>query len=196
MGSIPENLTNYITCLSLFETKSAKLYYDLSEKVDLPLIKSLLMEISLDSQKHATLLRGVGESLPKADRNPQECAEKIGESWNATEELIRELAATPKISAIDLPVLVQKLDSLESVMGEEYYVFVEMKTLEVLAKEINNSYNVSLEGVQSIFASILDDEERHQEVLALIRELIKKKEQEMIAADPLLEYRRIGVPTQ
>jgi hypothetical protein len=192
----PTNLTNYMNCLSLFESKTAKLYLDLAEKVELPLVKSLLMEISLDSQKHSNLLTGISKSMPKSDFNPKTCAEKVGESWQIAETYAKKVAKKEKITAKDLPELIHDLDALESSMGEEYSLLIQMNTLVVLAGEIENSYSISLDGVKSIFSGILEDEEHHKEVLALIREIIKKKELELIAEDPLFEYRRIGVPTQ
>jgi hypothetical protein len=174
-----KNIVGFLRCLSLFESKTATLYSSIAEKVDLPLVKSLFMEISLDSQKHAGLLHGISESLPKSSWNPSECAKKVGEAWNATEIYTREITKKEKIDVQDFPELLEHLDTLEGFAGEEYNVFIQMKTLELLSDEIKKTYNINLEGFKGIFVGILQDEEHNREVIALIKELINKKEQEM-----------------
>jgi hypothetical protein len=191
----PKDLTGFIKCLSLFETNTARLYNELSDKVELPLIKSLLKEISLDSQKHAGLLQGVSESLPKTDWKPSECPAKLGEGRHLTEECYKEIAKKKKIATTELPELLKHLEALESVMGEEYNVFVQLKTLELLSEEIKHIYNINLEGLKSIFISIMEDEQHHSELLTLVKNMVNQKDQEMMVEDPLLRYRRIGVPT-
>jgi hypothetical protein len=192
----PKDITCFIKCLSLFEVKTAKLYRDIADKVDLPLIKSFLMEISLDSQKHAGLLQGVSESLPKTAWKPSECPAKLGEGWRITEFYTKEIAKKEKFTAEELPELLNDLETLENTTGEEYSVFVQMKTLELLAEEIKRSYNINLDGVKRIFAKIMADEEHHSELITQIKDLIIQKDQEMMVADPLLRYRRIGVPSR
>jgi hypothetical protein len=44
-----------------------------------------------------------------------------------------------KIPSGDFPKLAEKLTVLESVLGEEYCMFVQLKTLELMMKEINQS---------------------------------------------------------
>ena len=71
--------------------------------------------------------------------------------------------------------LLPKLTALESSLGEEYYIFVQMKTLQLMAKEINQLYGVDLEKIKKVFESIIRDEEHHREILATIKDIVSKK---------------------
>ncbi|XES78378.1 MAG: hypothetical protein ACBZ72_05760 [Candidatus Bathyarchaeia archaeon] len=64
-----------------------------------------------------------------------------------------------------------KLDVFETILGEEYNIFVQMKTLEFVVKEFEHSYNLNLNHVKSIFVSIIGDEKHHLKLLKTIREL-------------------------
>ena len=47
-----ESLASFVNCLSLLEKKAYLLHKNLSEKVEEPLVKSLIFKMSIDSQKH------------------------------------------------------------------------------------------------------------------------------------------------
>jgi rubrerythrin len=64
-----------------------------------------------------------------------------------------------------------------------------MKTLELLGNEIQRIYDINLDSVKNIFLGIIEDEERHRELLSTIKVLFKQKEQEMLVEDPLVRYR-------
>jgi ferritin len=68
-----------------------------------------------------------------------------------------------------------KLVALESSLGEEYYIFVQMKTLQLIVKEINQLYGIDLEKIKEVFESIIKDEEHHREILAAIKDIVSKK---------------------
>jgi rubrerythrin len=175
----PQSLAEYINCLSSLEEGTNALYKSIASKIDLPLVKSLLQEMAIDSQKHSVMLKGVSKSIaqPKGDR--KECEKKIGESWKIIDQIQKELAKIPQIDASNLRWLSDKLVVFESMMGEDYYVFVQMKTLEMLMKEINQMYNIDLGDVKSIFMKIINDEEHHRELLARIKRMATKKEEEI-----------------
>jgi hypothetical protein len=61
----PKVLADFIKCLSILENDTFLLYKALSDKVEHPLLKSLLNSIAEDSLKHSTLLKGVHESIAK-----------------------------------------------------------------------------------------------------------------------------------
>jgi rubrerythrin len=64
--------------LSLLENNTFLLYENLSEKVEEPLVKSFLLQISIDSQKHSIVLRGVAESIGKPDGKLKNCKKNRG----------------------------------------------------------------------------------------------------------------------
>ena len=70
--------------------------------------------------------------------------------------------------------LLQKLDALESTFGEEYYMFVQMKTLQLMAKMINQLYSINVENIKNVFVSIIKDEEHHREILVTIKNVIEE----------------------
>jgi hypothetical protein len=187
-SSDPKNITNSIKCLSVLEAKTAVLYNVLSEKVELPLIKSMLKEISLDSKKHSTILYGVSNSLPETDWKPKDCKKTLGKVLDAIENFMKDLSGVKSLQESDLSQLSIQLTGLESTMGEEYFVFVQLKTLEVMSKEIGKIYNINLDSLKDIFTGIIDDEEHHREILATIMELIRKKEDEERDSTPLVRF--------
>jgi hypothetical protein len=191
-----KDFTSFLKCLSIFENKTATLYFDLAQKVDFPLVNALLMEISLDSQKHAALFKGISDSMPQTDFDPKQCSKKIGAAWQTTEDFIKEIAKKEKLDSADFPKFIEKIEVLEGVFGEEYNVFVQMKTLDMLAKKIQQTYKVNLDSLKHIFLGIIEDENHHLELIATIKQLVKDKDEEMMIADPLLRYRRICVPSQ
>ncbi len=186
VGSDAKTLANLINCLSLLERNTYLLYKELAEKVEAPLVSSFLLQIAIDSQKHSIALKGVADSVAKPDGNLKDCEKKIGNTWRIVEKLLKEVKGKKKIPSGDFPKLVEKLVVLESVLGEEYYMFVQLKTLELMMKEINQLYDINLGSVKKIFLNIIQDEETHRELLERIKTLVKP-ETELDTA-PVVKY--------
>jgi rubrerythrin len=47
-----ESVADFLHCASILEERAYLLYKNLADKVELPLINSLLLHIAYDSQKH------------------------------------------------------------------------------------------------------------------------------------------------
>jgi len=169
-----KNLVEFISCLSIAESQASLLYKNISTKVDNPLVRALLEEVALDSQKHSALLKGVSESIasPKADQ--KECA-KHDVVLQKILKLQKETAKMQKITLEDLFSLNERLQLLEGQMGEEYYVLVQMKTLTFMMKQINQAYSIDLTSAKRIFTTIISDEERHIELLETIKKMASPK---------------------
>ena len=172
----PRTIAEYMNCLSILESQTSLLYKSLSDKIETPLIKTLLKEIEMDSQKHSMLLKGVGESIAQPKGNQKKCS-KGSETLRTTERLLKEVGGLQRISSEDLLRLSEILEILESAMSEEYYILVQMKTLQMMMTEINQIYNIDLYSVRDIFMNIINDEGHHREILETIKQLIAKKEQ-------------------
>jgi hypothetical protein len=172
----PRTISEYMHCLSILESQTSLLYKSVSDKVEVPLIKTLLKEIEIDSQKHSMLLKGVSESITKPKGNQKKCS-KGSETLQTTERLIKEVAGVERIGSGDLIRLSEILETLESAMAEEYYMLVQMKTLHMMMKEINQMYNIDLYNVRDIFMNIINDEDHHREILETIKQLVAKKEE-------------------
>ena len=170
----PKVLADFINCLGILENDSFLLYKALSNKIELPLVKSLLRAIAEDSLKHSTLLKGVAESITEAKETPKDCEKKTGEAWRLIANFTKEIAAKEKFSEEEMSQLWDKLAFFESIIGEEYYVFVQMKTLDLMMKEINQIYNIDLGSLKSIFTRIINDEEHHREMLGTIKGILQR----------------------
>ena len=189
MNRNPKIIANFISCLSILEDDTASLYRSLSEKVGHPLVKSLLFSISEDSRKHGTLLRGVAESISKIPGKPTNCEKNAGDTWHLVAYLKEAIKNKETFSEKDMAELSEKLIYLESIIGEEYYMFVQVKTLEMMMKEINQIYHIDLGSLRRIFTSIISDEERHREIIAEIRSIIgPRQEEEPENRSPLVRY--------
>ena len=79
-------------------------------------------------------------------------------------------------------------------MGEEYEILVQAKSVIFFASEIDQKYNFKSKNFRKIFEKIISDEQHHNEILETIKEVIHQKETELLVKDPLLSYRRLGVP--
>ena len=171
------NISEYLNCQSILESQTSLLYKTLSDKVEIPLIRTLLKEIELDSKKHSLLLKGVSESIKQPKSTQKECL-KTSQTLQTISNILRELA---KIETADIAEHLNRLSeifiTLESEMGEEYYTLIQMKTLERMTKIINEEYSIDLTKVKSIFLKIIQDEERHIEILETIKQLTTKKDQ-------------------
>ena len=166
-------MASQLSCLSMLEYNTALLYKSLSEKTEIPLAKSLLLSIAQDSSKHSALLKGISDSLASTDVKIKDCAKNLGPIWQNVTTYLKEVTA--KEENLSLAELYEKLLTLESSIGEEYYVFVQMQTLQHMTKEINQLYNINLDKVKRIFESIINDEEHHREILATLKELSEPK---------------------
>jgi rubrerythrin len=61
-------------------------------------------------------------------------------------------------------------------LSEEYFVLVQLKTLEYMTKEIAQTYKVDIESLKDIFELIIKDEENHREILNSIEDLFFTEE--------------------
>lgn len=99
-----------------------------------------------------------------------------------------EISRKNRIFGEDLAKLSEKLTVLESLLGEEYYMFLQMNTLQFMMKEINQIYSIDLGSVKKLFTNIIRDEETHRELLETIRGMIEKKEKAKLDSAPAVCY--------
>lgn len=179
------NISEYLNCQSVIESQTSLLYKNLSEKIDIPLINTLLKEIELDSKKHSVLLRGVSESI-KQPKGKQKEYLKHSPTLQTLSKMLKEVAKIDRVTEGNLKTLSEILITLESQMGEEYYILIQMKTLERMTQIINKDYSIDLTNVKRIFLKIIDDEERHIEVLETIKQMTADKEQ--VSNTPFVKF--------
>ncbi|MCX8153102.1 MAG: ferritin-like domain-containing protein [Candidatus Bathyarchaeota archaeon] len=185
----PQVIANLINCLSILENNTFELYTNLAEKIGLPIVKSIFIHIAIDSHKHSMALKCVAEKIGKPHKNPKNCEKHVGEVWRTIERISREITRKARINQADWPDLLEKLAALESVVGEEYYMLVELKTLQMMAKEINQMHRVDLSNFESIFLRIIQEEETHRALIEKVkRTLVKSKDKKQRA--PIVKYQQ------
>jgi rubrerythrin len=173
-----QTMAEYMNCLSMLEINTATLYKEIADKTDMPLIKSLFMQISIDSEKHSVILKGVSESISPTKGESKDCMKKMGKSFEFLVKAQKEIKKIKKIDEKSLPWLIEKLSFFESVMGEDYYIFTQLHSLEVLVQKINEQYSIDFTSAKHLFTKIIQDEDHHRELLETIRGLVVKKEVE------------------
>jgi rubrerythrin len=171
-----ESLADILQCASILEEKVYSLYRNLGDKADIPLVKSLLLSIAYDSQKHSAIFRGISESIGKPTKSQKDYEKRLGQTLVIVDQLENEIAKKEKISYGDISKFVKDLTTLESTVGEEYFTLVQTKTLLFMTKEIRETYDVDIEDLKDVLASIIEDEEKHEALLSKIRKILMGKE--------------------
>jgi rubrerythrin len=186
-----ESVADFLRCASILEERAYLLYKSLADKVNLPLINSLLLHIAFDSRKHSIILKGISESIVKQKKQHKDCEKKLffGGTWEILEHLAGEIARKERIPREHMSSLVEKLMLLESTVGEEYYILVQLKTLQYMTKEIREIYNVDLEDLKDILEIIIRDEETHRELLSKMKKILLGEEKQTEDIAPAVKYR-------
>jgi rubrerythrin len=186
-----ESVADFLHCASILEERTYLLYKSLADKVNLPLINSLLLHIAYDSQKHAVTLRGISESITKPKKQSRDCEKKLffGKTWTIIERLAGEIARKERIPREHMSSLVEKLKLLESTVGEEYYILIQLKTLQYMTREIREIYNVDLEDLKDILETIIRDEETHRKLLSKMKKILVGEEKQTEEIPPAVKYK-------
>jgi len=186
-----ESVADFLHCASVLEERAYLLYKNLADKVDLPLVNSLLLHIAYDSRKHSKILKGISESIAKPKKQPKDCEKKLffGKTWTVIERLADEIAEEQKIPRESMASLVKKLMLLESTVGEEYYILVQLKTLRYMTREIREIYNVDIEDLKDILGIIIKDEEIHRSLLSKMKKILVGKEEQTEDKAPAFKYK-------
>jgi rubrerythrin len=186
----PESIADFLRCASILEERAYLLYKSLANKVNLPLINSLMLHIAFDSRKHSVLLKGISESIAKPRKQPKDCERKLflGRTWTIIEHLAGEITRKERIPRKHLSSLVEKLMLLERTVGEEYYILVQLKTLRYMTREIREIYNVDIEDLKDILETIIRDEEIHRELLSKMKKILAGEEKQVDDIAPAVKY--------
>ena len=190
MGKDESNtLANLISTLGLFENDVSLLYRDIAAKVWLPLIESMLLEISLDSQKHSIILKGIEDSLPRIDCASKDCDKTFVETRRTIEKFRDEVRSAPSLDEEEIMELSVQLLAIENIMIDEYKFFVEFATQQLMTNALQRIYNVNENIVRTLFADMISDENRHKEKLTTIKDLLDWRELRRVDNTPKVLYR-------
>jgi len=183
-----DNIADSLLCDSVLEERTYLLYKNLADKVDLPFIKSLLLHIAYDSQKHSAILNGISQSIGGPRAKAKDCEKRLSKSRTVIDDISHEITNEKKALVESLSSLAKKLSLLESDMGEEYYALVRMKTLQAMTGLIRESYNVDLEDLKDVFETIIRDEETHLELLAKMKKFLAGQQVKKVETAPAVRY--------
>lgn len=188
------DVADFLHCASILEERAYLLYKNLADKVDLPLINSLLLHIAYDSRKHSAILKGISKSIAKAKKIPKDREKKLffGGTWTAIERFVGEIDRKEKIPREHIASLVRKLMILESTVSEEYYILVQLKSLQYMTREISEIYNVNVKDLKDILETIIRDEETHRKLLLKMKKILVGKEKQTEEKAPAVKYENPG----
>jgi len=115
-----ESVVDFLHCASVLEERAYLLYKSLADKVNLPLVNSLMLHIAYDSRKHSVILKGISESIVKPKKQPRDCEKKLflGGPWTVIERLVRDIDKEKRIPKEDMSSLINKLMLLERTVCE------------------------------------------------------------------------------
>ncbi len=165
-------LAHLMSYLGYFENRVSMLYREMSGKIWLSFVESLLAEVSIDGQKHAAVFKGLVDSLPKIEFDPNNCEEALVEACNSIDLLRKEIA---EVSSLDEAAIMQLTDNLMAVeksLATQYGEFVHPETVELLSEKLGRIYIMDVDVVRKLFEMLIRDEERHIEILATVKRLL------------------------
>jgi rubrerythrin len=165
-----ETIAKFLYCSSVLEEKVAHAYRSLAERVDDPLVKSLLLYVATDSSKHSIILRAISESFIKSFAiEAKDCENILGKIWKKLTLLAdEEISKEEKMKNVELASLADKMVNFESFVGEEYLTTLHLSILPLIAEKLK----VDLGDLKDILKWIVEDEERHEKIIVMMRNMI------------------------
>ena len=170
-----KDVARFLYCLSILEQNVFQFYKCLHEKVEHPLVKSLLLYVAYDSQKHSVILSELGENTANLEWKVGDCERELGVVWKTVVSLSKEISKEENFDDKKLLSLVNRLTDFENVIGEEYVTLVQLKHLEFIVKEMPKIHGIDLDILKVIFEKITEDEEGHKELLVLVKGFLQEK---------------------
>lgn len=170
-----KDVAKLLHCLSILEHKIYEFYKCLHEKVEHQFVKSLLLYVAYDSQKHSVILKEQGANITNLEKKIGDCEEELGVVWKTVVSLPEEISKEGKLDDKRLFSLVNRLADFENVMSEEYVTLIWLKILEFMTKEMPKIHGIDSESLKIIFRKIAEDEEGHREILLLIKGFLQEK---------------------
>lgn len=182
------SLVNSLRYLAVFEKKTSILYEDVAEKLESPLARALLQNISLDCRKHAISLRGIALSMSKSGFI-LDMPRTMKETWDSIDAFQIELSKVDTISQKDMAKLSEQLTRWEDTLAAEYYGLLQFNTIDLLHKQMSKPYKVDFETLKTILLQAQHDEEYHREILVMVMELLKREELAETDNTPRVSFR-------
>ncbi|MEM2930924.1 MAG: hypothetical protein QW797_08725 [Thermoproteota archaeon] len=162
-------IARFLYCSGLFEEEVARAYSHMAEiTVDIN-AKSLLNYIADDSYKHAKIFKALsGYPIGSGKCGFEDCEKVLGSLWRNITEYSRRIREESEINNRGLLKLIDGLEKFEGFVAEEYLTVLNVKTIELMAREIG----LNMEPYGMIFEWIIEDEKRHEQILKVIKNSI------------------------
>ena len=109
-----KEIAKVLYCLSILEHKIFEFYKRLHEKVEHPLVKSLLLYVAYDSLKHSVILKELGENIAKLAKKVGDCEGELGVVWKTIASLSEEISKEEKLDDKKLFSLINRLADFEN----------------------------------------------------------------------------------
>lgn len=157
--------------LALIEKELYQLYTNLSEKTDDLASKALFSYIATDSLKHSTILVTISEEVGGSKAQEQDCDENVIYNKQLIVTLSKDIAKSGRISNEEIISLIETLANFETFLFNEYSKAFQLEYTSFKKQDPDKNNDTSV----NIFNLIVDDEERHQRILATITNQCDKK---------------------
>jgi len=181
-----KDIADFLHCLSFLERKTAILYKKLSEKTTSLNFSDSFLKISQNAIKHSKELDEIATYFSGSKISKGECAKRLENICRSIDKLIKKLE---KKNLLFFEELSDIIFVLESSLGQESFLLIQLKTLIALAPQIDQLYGVHLENFTNLLYSINEDEEERIELLKHIKEVIDKKTSKKEGNAPNVKYK-------
>jgi len=169
-------ISTLLHCFSLLEQETYHFYRNLSEKIDFPHIKFLLLDMAYESLKHSKMFLAIATPMFKKVRtNKHELHETLGIIWEKCRRLTNELDITKKFDEGKLSAILKESLKFELSLIESYSNLVEEETLQTIIRKLFLLYHVNYEMLKMGLTSIVDDKKRLSNLLSSITFLMAKE---------------------
>jgi rubrerythrin len=164
-----KDLARFLQCSSILEERVANAYKHLADRVENNTVKFLLQYIMHDTSKHSEVLRGISSTMARLEVNAEDCERTWGKVWKAlVTDSIQELSETNKVTNKELASRIDAMKNLESYFAEEYLTTLHTRTVKLIAQQ----QDIDLGNCNTVLEWIVEDEKRHEQTLAMIRNII------------------------
>ncbi|MEM1518296.1 MAG: hypothetical protein QW789_04145 [Nitrososphaerota archaeon] len=167
-----QDLLKFLYCCGVLEEHVSNAYKSVASRVNDELVRVFLDYISNDSLKHSRILMGISKFFGVKDVELVECEKIVGAiAVRAIEDAKRTAADVSIVSLEELAQEFDKLINLEKYFGEEYLMIIHLNLIKALLEH----EKIEFKFLREIIEYIIRDEERHENILRIIKSYISQK---------------------
>ena len=160
-----------VLSLAILEKELYQLYTNIAQKVEDISFRTLFSYIATDSLKHSTILATISDEVNGTSVSEQYCDPNVRHNKAVITTLSKDIAKFSSIDREDLIPLLESLAGFEVMLLSEYKKAFHLEYV----KDPEYTSKSDDETELNIFTLIVEDEERHQDILATIVKNCDKK---------------------